>query len=134
MRWILLFVLIPLSSSIQAQQSRANIVFLLADDLGYNELGSYGQAIIQTPELDELAAQGMRFTRRPSSASGICTIPMTSKPGPGATITSFSTATEHSGAGSGICTKAVFECPSSRIGREASRPGRRPSILARFRI
>ena len=31
-------------------QTRANIVFLLADDLGYNELGSYGQTIIQTPE------------------------------------------------------------------------------------
>lgn len=62
MRWILLFVLIPLSAGIQAQQTRANIVLLLADDLGYNELGSYGQTIIQTPELDKLAAQGMRFT------------------------------------------------------------------------
>jgi len=61
-RWILLFVLMPLSAGIQAQQTRANIVFLLADDLGYNELGSYGQTIIQTPELDRLAAQGMRFT------------------------------------------------------------------------
>lgn len=62
MRWILLLVLIPLSAGIQAQQTRANIVLLLADDLGYNELGSYGQTIIQTPELDRLAAQGMRFT------------------------------------------------------------------------
>ena len=70
-------------------QTRANIVFLLADDLGYNELGSYGQTIIQTPELDELAAQGMRFTRRPSSASGIWITPMTSKPGPGATISTM---------------------------------------------
>ncbi|MDE0363702.1 MAG: sulfatase-like hydrolase/transferase, partial [Rhodospirillaceae bacterium] len=62
MRWVLLFVLIPLSAGTQAQQTRANIVFLLADDLGYNELGSYGQTVIETPELDRLAAQGMRFT------------------------------------------------------------------------
>ena len=41
---------------------RPNIVLLLADDLGYNELGSYGQKIIQTPNLDRLAKEGMRFT------------------------------------------------------------------------
>ena len=41
---------------------RPNIVFLLADDLGYNELGSYGQQIIQTPVLDRLAARSLRFT------------------------------------------------------------------------
>ncbi|WP_209331813.1 sulfatase-like hydrolase/transferase [Lunatimonas salinarum] len=41
---------------------RPNILFLLADDLGYGELGSYGQRIIQTPVLDELAKQGVRFT------------------------------------------------------------------------
>ncbi len=38
-----------------------NIVFLLADDLGYAELGSYGQKIIKTPNLDTLAASGMIF-------------------------------------------------------------------------
>ena len=38
-----------------------NIVFLLADDLGYAELGSYGQTIIKTPNLDTLAASGMIF-------------------------------------------------------------------------
>ncbi|MFC0536814.1 arylsulfatase [Pelagicoccus mobilis] len=41
---------------------RPNIVFLLADDLGYGELGSYGQEDIKTPFLDKLAAEGMRFT------------------------------------------------------------------------
>ena len=35
----------------------------MADDLGYSELGSYGQKLIQTPHLDQLARQGMRFTR-----------------------------------------------------------------------
>lgn len=39
-----------------------NIVFILADDLGYGDLGCYGQKVIQTPEIDALAAEGMRFT------------------------------------------------------------------------
>ena len=39
-----------------------NIVFLLADDMGYGELGSYGQKEIKTPFLDSIASQGMRFT------------------------------------------------------------------------
>lgn len=39
-----------------------NIVVVLADDLGYGELGSYGQSLIATPRLDELAAEGLRFT------------------------------------------------------------------------
>lgn len=40
-----------------------NFVFILADDLGYAELGCYGQRIIQTPRLDRMAAEGMRFTQ-----------------------------------------------------------------------
>jgi len=39
-----------------------NIIFILADDLGYGDLGCYGQQQIQTPNLDRLAAQGTRFT------------------------------------------------------------------------
>lgn len=39
-----------------------NIVWILADDLGYGDLGSYGQTRIQTPHLDRMAAEGMRFT------------------------------------------------------------------------
>ncbi|WP_298484570.1 sulfatase-like hydrolase/transferase [uncultured Maribacter sp.] len=41
---------------------KPNILFLLADDLGYGELGSYGQKILETPVLDSLAGEGMRFT------------------------------------------------------------------------
>ncbi|HSH10086.1 MAG TPA: sulfatase-like hydrolase/transferase, partial [Oceanipulchritudo sp.] len=41
---------------------RPNIVILLADDLGYGEVGCYGQQVIQTPTIDALAAKGLRFT------------------------------------------------------------------------
>lgn len=47
---------------------RLNVVFILADDLGWAELGSYGQKKIPTPHLDRLAAEGMRFTRHYSGA------------------------------------------------------------------
>ena len=41
---------------------KPNIIFVLADDLGYGDLGCYGQKQIQTPSTDRLAAEGMRFT------------------------------------------------------------------------
>ena len=46
----------------QKNDTRPNIVLLLADDLGYNELGSYGQKIIKTPHIDSLAKKSMMFT------------------------------------------------------------------------
>ncbi len=46
-----------------AQAAQPNIVLLMADDLGYGDLGSYGGKIIPTPHLDQLAAEGMRFTQ-----------------------------------------------------------------------
>jgi arylsulfatase len=48
-----------------------NIVFILADDLGYAELGCYGQKKIRTPCLDRLAAQGLRFTQN-YAGSPVC--------------------------------------------------------------
>jgi arylsulfatase A-like enzyme len=45
-----------------ADTKKPNIVFILADDLGYGNVGCYGQQRIKTPNLDKLAAEGMRFT------------------------------------------------------------------------
>ena len=42
---------------------KPNIIFIMADDLGYADLGCYGQQVIQTPRLDHMAQQGMRFTQ-----------------------------------------------------------------------
>ncbi|MDC1005492.1 arylsulfatase [Opitutales bacterium] len=50
---------------------KPNVIFILADDLGYNELGSYGQKKIRTPHLDQLAKEGMRFTRN-YSGNAVC--------------------------------------------------------------
>lgn len=47
----------------QEQETRPNIVFILADDLGYGDLGSYGQKLIKTPVLDRLALDGRRYTQ-----------------------------------------------------------------------
>lgn len=46
-----------------AKGARPNILFILADDLGYGDLGCYGQQRFSTPHIDALAAQGMRFTQ-----------------------------------------------------------------------
>ncbi|MBE0593688.1 MAG: sulfatase-like hydrolase/transferase, partial [Gemmatimonadales bacterium] len=46
-----------------AVPARPNIVFIMADDLGYGHLGSYGQSLIRTPNLDRLADEGLRFTQ-----------------------------------------------------------------------
>ena len=48
--------------------NKPNIVYILADDLGYGELGAYGQELIETPNIDALAREGMRFTQHYSGA------------------------------------------------------------------
>ncbi len=58
-----LFLALALAASAFGQADKPNIIFILADDLGYGELGSYGQKHIQTPQLDRMAAEGMRFTQ-----------------------------------------------------------------------
>lgn len=46
-----------------AQGRPPNVIFILADDLGYGELGCYGQQRIRTPHIDQLAREGLRLTR-----------------------------------------------------------------------
>ena len=57
---------------------RPNIIFLLFDDLGYGDLGCYGQELIETPNIDALASQGIIFTdmytNAPLSAPSRCSI------------------------------------------------------------
>jgi arylsulfatase A len=46
-----------------------NIIFIMTDDQGYNDLGSYGAPLIQTPVLDQMAREGMRFTQHYAGTS-----------------------------------------------------------------
>ena len=48
-------------SSVAAEKEKVNVVFILADDLGYGDLSCYGQEKFQTPNIDELAHHGMRL-------------------------------------------------------------------------
>jgi arylsulfatase A-like enzyme len=60
-----------LASSAPVQQRKPNIIFILADDLGYGDLGCYGQKRIKTPNLDRMAREGMRFTQH-YAGSTVC--------------------------------------------------------------
>jgi arylsulfatase A-like enzyme len=58
------------ASPLLAQRPRRpNIVFIIADDLGYGDLGCYGQSTIATPNIDRLAKEGLRFTQAYSGAT-----------------------------------------------------------------
>ena len=48
---------------LRGRTTKPNILFILADDLGYGDLGCYGQKLVRTPHVDRLAEQGMRFTQ-----------------------------------------------------------------------
>ncbi|MFK8114142.1 MAG: arylsulfatase [Rubripirellula sp.] len=48
---------------IASASDRPNIIFIMADDLGYGDLGCFGQKVIKTPKLDQMASEGMRFTQ-----------------------------------------------------------------------
>lgn len=62
----LIFTLL-LTSPLLAQ--KPNIIYIIADDLGYNDISAYGQKNFSTPNIDQLAANGIRFTRHYSGAT-----------------------------------------------------------------
>ena len=69
MKYLILVVTVSVSmwsgrlTTYGQDQTKPNILFILADDLGYRELGSFGQEKIKTPHLDKLASQGMKLTQ-----------------------------------------------------------------------
>ncbi len=123
-----LLIVIPTNSPSHAAV-QPNILLIVADDLGYSDLGCYGQKVIQTPNLDRLANQGLRFTDhyaghtvcRPSRLvylTGYHT-------GHTAISMNTSTPTAPCEASNATSTKAAFECRSSPGGRKRLRPVRR---------
>ena len=66
-----LTLLLPTFVAAESATPKPNIVLILADDLGYNDLGCYGASLVKTPRLDALASQGVRFTDA-HSVCGIC--------------------------------------------------------------
>lgn len=58
----LLSLVLPAVAFGQSPQPKPNLIWIMADDLGYADLGCYGQKVISTPNLDRMAAEGMRFT------------------------------------------------------------------------
>ncbi|MCH2180113.1 MAG: sulfatase-like hydrolase/transferase, partial [Mariniblastus sp.] len=66
-----MITLCPESVSAFEENRPPNIVYILADDLGYGDLGCYGQKKFETPNIDRLAKNGIRFTQH-YSGSTVC--------------------------------------------------------------
>ncbi|MBW7891266.1 MAG: sulfatase-like hydrolase/transferase, partial [Chitinophagaceae bacterium] len=70
MKYILFFLLsIAGWGIISAQPQSPNVIFIYADDLGYGDLSCYGATEIETPHIDQLAKQGLRFTNGHATSS-----------------------------------------------------------------
>ncbi len=63
MKRLLFSGLSALSALAAGAQSKPNIIYIMCDDMGYGDLGCYGQQYISTPHLDRMASEGMRFTQ-----------------------------------------------------------------------
>lgn len=67
--WLILtFIITGTSFAQRDPDQRPNIIYILADDLGYNELGIYGQKLIETPHIDALGAEGIKFSQHYTGA------------------------------------------------------------------
>ena len=78
-KYLLAAALMGLGASIWAEEKTPmNVIFILCDDMGYGDLGCYGQSYIQTPNLDRMAQEGMQFMQHyagcPVSAPSRCSI------------------------------------------------------------
>lgn len=60
--YLSVFILILSCSHKTTQNLKPNIIYILADDLGYGDLGCYGQKTIHTPQIDKMSSEGIRFT------------------------------------------------------------------------
>ncbi len=65
-------LLAGLCACLAAAESTPNVIFILADDIGYGDFGCYGATKIRTPNADRLASQGLRFTDA-HAPSAVCT-------------------------------------------------------------
>ncbi|NLD23414.1 MAG: sulfatase-like hydrolase/transferase, partial [Bacteroidales bacterium] len=63
MRKVLTSLLFGVAATSLSSQQKPNVVFIVTDDLGYADLSSFGQEKFQTPNIDQLALNGTRFTR-----------------------------------------------------------------------
>lgn len=70
--YMLLLCLLPWMAAAQPGERRPNIIYIMVDDMGYGDLSGYGRKDYQTPHLDGLAAQGMKFTNA-YAAAPVCT-------------------------------------------------------------
>lgn len=75
-KWCVLIAIVlyltACSIPIVEKQENPNVVFIFVDDLGYGDVGCYGATKVQTPNIDKIASEGMRFTDA-HSASAVCT-------------------------------------------------------------
>ena len=72
LRNLVLLSSLLLASHLVSAQQKPNVIYIYADDLGYGDLGCYGATKLHTPNLDKLAASGIRFTNG-HCTSGTCT-------------------------------------------------------------
>ncbi len=60
--FFILFILFPFPETSKAQVTRPNIIIIIADDVSWDDFGAYGNSEVKTPNIDKLAANGLRFT------------------------------------------------------------------------
>lgn len=68
---LVVFNLVSCSEKKKESRKMPNVIYMLADDLGYGDLGCYGQEFIKTPQIDKMAIEGMKFMQH-YSGSAVC--------------------------------------------------------------